>query len=50
MLLKFNQEDIPCVFIYQIRFFLFKAGEQTNPNMEPQFYNSIISQIWATTW
>lgn len=50
MLLKFNQKDIVCVFIYQIWFLIFKAGEKTNPNMKLQFYNLIVSQIWATTW
>lgn len=43
MLLKFNQKDILCVFIYQIWFLIFKAGEKTNPNMKLQFYNLIIS-------
>lgn len=50
MLLKFNQKDILCMFIYQIWFLIFEAGEKTNPNMKLQFYTLIISQIWATTW
>lgn len=50
MLLKFNQKDILCVFIYQIWLLVFEAGDKTNPSMKLQIYNLIISQIWATTW
>lgn len=43
-----SQKGTRCVFLYQMRYLIFKAGEKTNPNTTLQFYSLIISQVWAT--